>query len=103
MKKEERISYPRVIDEITIGPPYLTKYEKARIIAARLFQLFLNAPPLINPEKIGSRNMYEIAKEEVERGILPVAIYRKAPEEAQSISLRLLLETGEKLIGRKTI
>jgi DNA-directed RNA polymerase subunit K len=101
--KEERISYPRVIDEIKIGPPYLTKYEKARIIATRLFQLFLNAPPIINPEKIGATNLYEIAKAEVESGVLPVAVYRKSPEEAQSIPLKLLLETGEKVVGRKTL
>jgi DNA-directed RNA polymerase subunit K len=98
--KEERISYPRVIEDIKIGPPYLTKYEKARIISARLFQLFLNAPPLVDPEKIGARNMYEIAKTEVEKGLLPVAVYRKAPEEAQSIPLKLLLKTGEKIIGK---
>ncbi|MEB3757090.1 MAG: DNA-directed RNA polymerase subunit K [Desulfurococcales archaeon] len=103
MKKEERISYPKVVGEIKIGPPYLTKYEKARIIAARLFQLFLNAPPLANPDKIGARNLYDIAKAEVENGILPVAIYRKAPDKAQSIPLKLLLETGEKLVGRRTL
>ena len=98
--KDERISYPRVVEEIKIGPPYLTKYEKARIISARLFQLFLNAPPLLDPEKIGARNMYEIAKAEVEKGLLPVAVYRKAPEEAQSIPLKLLLKTGEKIVGK---
>ena len=103
MKKEERITYPKVIDEIKIGPPYLTKYEKARVISARLFQLFLNASPLVNPEKIGARNMYDIARVEVEKGILPVAIYRRAPEKAQSISLKLLLENGEKLIGKRTL
>ncbi len=98
--REERISYPRVVEEIKIGPPYLTKYEKARIISARLFQLFLNAPPLVDPDKIGARNMYEIARAEVERGLLPVAVYRKAPEEAQSIPLKLLLKTGEKIVGK---
>ncbi len=99
--KEERIYYSKVVEEIKIGPPYLTKYEKARIISARLFQLFLNAPPLVDPDKIGARNMYEIAKAEVERGLLPVAVYRKAPEEAQSIPLKLLLKTGEEIVGKR--
>jgi len=100
-KAEERITYPSIVGDVRIGPPYLTKYEKARIIAARLFQLFYNAPPLIKPEKIGARNMYEIARAEVENGILPVAVYRKSPEGAQSIPLRVLLKTGEELVGRR--
>ena len=82
-------------EDIKVGPPFLTRYEKARIIAARMYQLYMGAPPLIDPSRIGTEDLYTIAYEEVRHGILPVSIYRvDRAGRRQAIPLRKLLEKG---------
>jgi len=89
---EVYLNYPRVRKEIKIGPPYLTKYEKAKIIGIRSLQLTYNAPPLIDPKSINTTNPVEIAKYEVEKGILPVSIIRYTPSGMkQVIPIKLLV------------
>jgi DNA-directed RNA polymerase subunit K len=61
-----------------------TKYERARIIGARALQLAMGAPVLIKMtkqdlEKINF-NSIEIARNEFDRGILPITIRRPMPE-----------------------
>ena len=86
--------YP-VDEEVKVGPPFLTKYEKARIVAARMYQLYMGAPPLLDPAALGTEDLYAIAVEEVRRGILPVSIYRvDRAGKRQAIPLRKLLEKG---------
>ncbi|MEB3779554.1 MAG: DNA-directed RNA polymerase subunit K [Desulfurococcales archaeon] len=98
MSGERYIAYPRVVEEITIGPPYLTKYERARIIGVRALQLSYGAPPLIPPEKYGLRDNIDIARFEVDNGILPVSVFRYTEAGvSQSIPLKLLIESEKKL------
>lgn len=91
-----------------LGPPFMTKYERARIIGVRALQLSFGAPPLVPPEAVGSRDTLTIARYEVDRGLLPVTIvrYRRAPgglgEPAfEPIPLRVLLEVERRVIGRR--
>jgi len=49
-----------------------TKFEMARLIGARAFQLALGSPPLIKvrPEQ----DFIEIAREELEKGVIPLSV-----------------------------
>ncbi len=49
----------------------LTKYERARIISARAFQLSMGAPPLVKADTI---DPIELAKLEMEKGVIPLAV-----------------------------
>ncbi len=73
---------------IKIGPPWLTKYERTRIIGARALQLSLGAPPLLPKEKLKGMNELQIAEAELDGGVLPMLIYRRKPNgETQVLSL----------------
>jgi len=52
----------------------LNKFERARIIGARALQLANGAPPLI--EVSGQVNPIDIARKELETGIIPLAVVR---------------------------
>jgi len=94
-------AYPRVAEEIKIGPPMLTKYERAKLIGARALQLYYGAPPLVDPSIVGSLDPVVIARYEVDNGLLPVTIYRyqKGTGRGQAIPLRLLLEVERRVVG----
>lgn len=97
---ESYTAYPRIHEEIRIGPPYLTKYERARIIGVRALQLNYGAPPLVPVEKVGTTNTLDIARYEVNSGILPVSVFRYTEGgESQSIPLKVLIEATRKVIG----
>ncbi|WP_456328084.1 DNA-directed RNA polymerase subunit K [Archaeoglobus sp.] len=51
-----------------------TRFEKARIIGARALQIALGAPVLIETDKT---DPLEIAKEEFERGVVPITVRRR--------------------------
>ncbi len=61
----------------------LTKYEKARLIGARALQLATGAPMLLKLSEEDLRkinfNPIEIAKMELEKGVLPITIKRPMP------------------------
>jgi DNA-directed RNA polymerases I, II, and III subunit RPABC2 len=63
---------------ITIGPPTLTRFEKARIMGARALQLSLGAPPFITIPKT-ARISLDIAMEELEQRVIPITIRRVLP------------------------
>lgn len=66
-KKKERIT-----------TPYLTKYERARVLGARALQISMNAPVMID---IGNMtDPYQIAVEELNQGKIPLIIRRKMPD-----------------------
>lgn len=65
--------------EITIGPPWLTRFEKARIVGARALQVAMGAPLLVEVEQASGRPI-EIALGELERGVLPITIRRRLPD-----------------------
>ena len=81
-----------------IGPPKLTRFEKARIVGARALQIAMGAPILVEPPK-SSASPIDIALQELEAGILPITIRRTLPNGTyQDIPLKWLLE-GEKKKG----
>ena len=64
--------------KITVGPPTLTRFEKARIMGARALQLSLGAPPFISIPKTASTSL-DIAMEELEKRVIPIIIRRVLP------------------------
>ena len=62
-----------------IGPPKLTRFERARIVGARALQIAMGAPILIQQLKAPSSPL-EIAIKELESGILPITIRRTLPD-----------------------
>lgn len=57
--------------------PYLTKYEKARILGARALQISMGAPVLINLE--GETDSLEIASRELRKRVIPIIVRRYLP------------------------
>jgi len=74
----EPVEYPVEKGKITIGPPTLTRFEKARIAGARALQLSLGAPPFIPIPKT-ARISLDIAMEELEKRVIPIIIRRVLP------------------------
>ena len=61
-----------------LGPPTLTRFEKARIVGARALQLSLGASIFIELPKNATTSL-EIAMEELKQRILPIVIKRTLP------------------------
>ncbi|KAF9975969.1 DNA-directed RNA polymerases I II and III subunit RPABC2 [Actinomortierella ambigua] len=57
--------------------PYMTKYERARILGARALQLSMNAPVLVDLE--GESDALEIAMKELNQKKIPLVIRRNLP------------------------
>jgi len=64
--------------KIMMGPPTLTRFEKARIMGARALQLSMGAPPFIEIPKSAKMSL-DIALVELEQRIIPIVIRRKLP------------------------
>jgi DNA-directed RNA polymerase I, II, and III subunit RPABC2 len=79
--------------EIHIGPPKLTRFERARIVGARALQLSMGAPELVNlPEAMF--DPIDIAMKELREGVLPITIRRVLPDSShQDIPLSFLLKS----------
>jgi nickel-dependent lactate racemase/DNA-directed RNA polymerase subunit K/omega len=78
---EEKAMISAAKKRVKIGPPFITKYEKSRIVGARALQLSLGAPPLILPELI-TPDVAEpllIADIEMKEKVLPIIIRRVLP------------------------
>ena len=65
-------------NQIVIGPPMLTRFEKARIMGARALQLSLGAPVFIEIPKNATTSL-EIAMEELKQRMIPIVIKRTLP------------------------
>ena len=77
--------------EVQIGPPKLTRFEKARIIGTRALQLSYGAPPFL-PIKENVKDPIVIAMEELESKALQISIKRSLPDgRSQDIPLKVLL------------
>ena len=73
--------------KIQLGPPTLTRFEKARIMGARALQLSLGAPPFIEIPP-SAKTSLDIALEELEQRIIPIVIRRRLPNgDFQNISI----------------
>ena len=62
---------------VKIGKPYITVYEKARIVGSRALQLSHGAPPLIDIQE--NKDLIELAQLELKTRVLPIGIERKLP------------------------
>jgi DNA-directed RNA polymerase I, II, and III subunit RPABC2 len=76
--EHEPVEIPCEKGKITIGPPTLTRFEKARIMGARALQLSLGAPPFI-PIPKNARISLDISMEELEQRVIPITIRRVLP------------------------
>lgn len=78
-------------EKVIIGPPRLTRFERARIIGARALQLALGAPPFI-PLDPKIKDPMTLARMELEAKALPISIRRVLPDgEYQDIPITDLL------------
>jgi DNA-directed RNA polymerase I, II, and III subunit RPABC2 len=78
IEEHEPVEIPCEKGKITIGPPTLTRFEKARIMGARALQLSLGAPPFIPIPKT-ARISLDISMEELEQKVIPITIRRVLP------------------------
>lgn len=78
--------------KVSIGPPKLTRFERARVVGARALQISMGAPLLMNPTKNANKPI-DIAIAELEKGVLPMTIRRTLPDgEYQHIPISWLLQ-----------
>ena len=78
VEDHEAVEIPCEKGKITIGPPTLTRFEKARIMGARALQLSLGDPPFIEIPK-DARISLDISMEELEKRVIPITIRRVLP------------------------
>ncbi len=77
--------------KVKVGPPWITKYEKARIIGIRALQIALGAPVLIPLEEVESLDPVVIAQRELENMLLPILVVRWTPDgRVQEIPIKRL-------------
>ncbi|KAF2756467.1 RNA polymerase Rpb6 [Pseudovirgaria hyperparasitica] len=58
--------------------PYMTKYEKARVLGTRALQISLNAPPMVDLE--GETDPLQIAIKELNAKKIPLVVRRYLPD-----------------------
>ena len=76
--------------EIKIGPPKLTRFERARIVGARSLQIAMGAPAFI-PMEGPYKGPIQTAMKELEADALPISIRRSLPNGlTQDIPIRAL-------------
>ena len=91
MAKREQVS-SREPDNIIIGPPKLTRFERARVVGARALQVSMGAPILLDVTD-PTLSPIDIALMELEEGVLPISIRRSLPDGTnQNIPLKWLLQ-----------
>ena len=64
--------------KVLMGPPTLTRFEKARIMGARSLQLSLGAPPFIDIP-VNATTSLDISMKELEVRAIPITIRRVLP------------------------
>ncbi len=62
--------------KIIVGPPKITRFEKARIVGARALQISMGAPILVDAAE--NTNPIDIALSELDAGILPITIQKNS-------------------------
>ena len=68
----------RIPDEKRTTTPYMTKYERARILGTRALQISMNAPPLVDIE--GETDPLAIAMREFNQKKIPLIVRRYLPD-----------------------
>ena len=83
----------KLAKDALIGPPKLTRFERARIVGARSLQISLGAP-MLAPLPDDVVDPIDIAVVELNEKVLPMTIRRTLPEGSfQDIPLMDLLKT----------
>ena len=78
-------------DKVEVGPPKITRFEKARIVGARSLQISMGAPILIEVDDTLTSPI-DIALKELGDGILPMTVRRTLPDGTfQDIPLKWLM------------
>ncbi len=78
MATEESFGVQSTENKVIIGPPKMTRFEKARVVGARALQISMGAPVLIQPSKELSSPI-SVALAELKARILPITIRRTLP------------------------
>lgn len=68
----------KIPDDKRTTTPYLTKYERARVLGTRALQLSMNAPSLVDLE--GETDPLQIAIKELNQKKIPLIIRRYLPD-----------------------
>ncbi|KAI1854671.1 hypothetical protein JX265_002311 [Neoarthrinium moseri] len=68
----------KIPNEERITTPYMTKYEKARILGTRALQISMNAPVLVDLE--GETDPLQIAIKELREKKIPLIVRRYMPD-----------------------
>lgn len=71
-------SHPDAPNSEKVTTPYMTKYEKARILGTRALQISMNAPVLVALE--GESDPLQIAMKELAAGKIPLVVRRFLPD-----------------------
>jgi DNA-directed RNA polymerases I, II, and III subunit RPABC2 len=78
-KTVKKARQPSLADfEIKIGPPKLTRFERARIVGARSLQIAMGAPAFV-PIEGAYKGPINTAMMELEADALPISIRRSLP------------------------
>jgi len=93
---QQTVDVEELKKKIRIGPPWLTRFERARVVGVRALQISMGAPVLIDVEKLPPHEREDpilIAKRELEAGVLPITIIRYTRRgDVQAIPLKWLVE-----------
>lgn len=68
----------RIDDDKRTTTPYMTKYERARVLGTRALQISMNAPVLVDLE--GETDPLQIAIKELNQKKIPLTIRRYLPD-----------------------
>lgn len=68
----------RIADDKRTTTPYLTKYERARVLGTRALQISMNAPVLVDVE--GETDPLQIAIKELNAKKIPLVVRRYLPD-----------------------
>ncbi len=78
-KTVKKAKQPSIVEfEIKIGPPKLTRFERARIVGARSLQIAMGAPAFV-PMEGAYKGPINTAMRELEADALPISIRRSLP------------------------
>jgi len=87
-----------ISDKVEIGPPHLTRYEYAAVVAMLAVQIAYGAPVLLTEKElneIDKTNPIEIAKLAVKKRRVPLTILRYLPTGEYQLIPLSWLEVGE--------
>lgn len=70
----------RIPDDQRTTTPYMTKYERARVLGTRALQISMNAPVLVDLE--GETDPLQIAIKEFNQKKIPLVVRRFLPDGA---------------------